>query len=336
MTKQFSILLLSAIILLGACRKKSSTYDGPNITDIYSSFKVISPFKADRDSVNFTTGEKVVFNASFNKIVDWKITITGATSKGVKIISGTSKNIDATNATWNGSITTLPMFAKEDCSVKLNIKDVTDSFAISEKIVGTKKLNGLIVADFENGLNTKWTKFIQSGASMDFQVKADGTAPEGNKYLNMAGIVNWDYLIGLIDFPGNAYSASNTFALNTNPDAVYFNCMIYGDASVSNPSIVLFQFKEDENADGNFVSASEDEYDLEVKVDWDGWKLVSIKYSDITSLVNGQPAVAKGNGLHNADKLGKISMLHLANPSNGFASSKLDLVMFTENSALQP
>jgi hypothetical protein len=336
MNKKISILLLVAIALFGACRKKATTFAGPSINEIFSNFTVLETFKADKDSVNFTTGSNVVFSAKFNKVVDWKITITGATSKGVKIISGTSKSIDASNATWNGSITTLPMFTQENCEAKLTIKDVVDSFAIAEKIIGTKKIEGLIIADFEAGLNSKWTKFIQSGANMDFMVKADATAPEGKKYLNMAGTVNWDYLIGLIDFPATAYGTANTFALNTNPDAVFFNCMIYGDASVANPSIVLFQFKEDENADGNFVTASEDEYDLEVKVDWDGWKLVSIKYSSIQTLVNGAPATAKGNGLHNPDKLGKISMLHLANPSNGFASSKLDLVMFTENGPLQP
>jgi hypothetical protein len=335
MTKNLSILLLVVIALFAACRKKQTTFAGPSINDIFSSFTVLETFKADRDSVNFTTGSNVVFNAKFNKIVDWKITITGATSKGVKIISGTSKAIDATNATWNGSITKLPLFGTENCEAKLTIKDVVDTFVVAEKIVGTKKLNGFIVADFEGGLNVKWPKFIQTGANMDFQVKADTLAPEGKKYLNMAGTVNWDYLIGYVDFPATAYGTPVTFPLNANPDAVYFNVMIYGVPN-TNPSIVLFQCKEDENADGTFVPESEDQYDYEIKVDWEGWKLVSIKYSNIPSLVNGQPATAKGNGLHNPNKLSVIRLLHLANPSNGFASSKLDLMMFTENSALQP
>jgi hypothetical protein len=335
MKKNLSIFALLIIILGSACRKKTSTFDGPSIDEIFSDFKVTQTFKADRDSVNFTTGEKVVFTASFNKVVDWKITIKGSTSKGVKMISGTSKTINASNATWNGSITDFPMFSAENCEAKLTIKDVVDTFVIAEKIVGTKKLDGFIIADFENGLNSKWTKFAQTGANMDFQVKTDALAPEGKKYLNMAGTVNWDYLIGLIDFPASAYANNVTFPLNPNPDAVYFNCLIYGIPN-TNPSIVLFQFKEDENGDGVFTPASDDEYDLEIKVDWEGWKLISVKYSDITTLVNGAPATPKGNALHNANKLGKISMLHLANPSDGFASSKLDLVMFTENSALQP
>jgi hypothetical protein len=92
----------------------------------------------------------------------------------------------------------------------------------------------------------------------------------------------------------------------------------------------LFQFKEDENSDGNTNAANEDQYDLEVRVNWTGWKLVSVRYSDLPSLVNGQPATPKGNARHNPDKLGKISMLHLADPSAGFASSKIDYLIFTD------
>jgi hypothetical protein len=335
MKKKISILVLLTLTLFVACRKDTKNFDGPSITDIYSNFKVLENFKADRDSVNFATGQKVLFTASFNKIVDWTITIKGLTSGSVKEIIGTGKAIDASNGMWNGSTSTFPIFAIENCSVKLSIKDVTDTFTIAQKIVGAKPLTGFMVADFETGLKTGWTKFAQTGANMDFQVKTDALAPEGKKYLNMAGTVNWDYLIGLVDFPATAYGTAKTFPLNTNPDAVFFNCMIYGVPN-TNPSIVLFQFKEDENADGAINANTDDQYDYEVKVNWEGWKLISVKYKDLATLVNGVPATPKGNGLHNPDKLGKISMLHLANPNDGFASSKLDLMIFTENTALQP
>jgi hypothetical protein len=104
----------------------------------------------------------------------------------------------------------------------------------------------------------------------------------------------------------------------------------------TNPSIVLFQLREDENANGTFDDKTEDEYDYEIKVDWEGWKLVSVKYSDLVTLVNGQPGTPKGNGLRNPDKLSKISLLHLANPANGFANAKLDYIIFTDNAPLQP
>ena len=179
-----------------------------------------------------------------------------------------------------------------------------------------------------------WTKFIQSGANMDFNIKSDSLVPQGTKYLNMAGTVNWDWLIGLVDFPANAYGGGNTFPLASNPDGVYFNCLIYGVPN-TNSSLVLFQFKEDENGDGTFNTNNEDEYDYQIDVNWSGWKLVTVKYSDIVTLVNGQPATPKGNSLHNPNKLGKISMLHLANPANGFASSKIDYIIFT-STPLEP
>ncbi len=335
MKNKINILLLLSIIAIVGCRKKSSTFEGPSIDEIYSNFKLIQPFKANKDSVNFATGDKVVFTAQFNKIVEWTISIKGKTSQAEKIIKGSSKTIDATNATWNGSTTNFPVFGIEDCDVLLTIKDVADSFKVSEKIIGKKTNPGFTIADFETGLLSTWTKFIQTGADMDFKVKTDNLAPEGGSYLNMAGTVNWDWLIGLIDFPASAYGTANTLPLKANPDAVYFNAMVYGEPN-TNPSIVLFQIKEDENADGVINANNEDQYDLEIRVDWSGWKLVSIKYNDIPSLVNGAPATPKGNALHNPDKIGKISMLHLANPSDGFASSKLDYIIFTDNEPLQP
>jgi hypothetical protein len=333
MKKTFLIFTICSLAFC-ACRKNTKTFDGPSISDIFSEFKALESFKASRDSVNFTN-QNVIFTAKFNKIVEWNIAIKGKTSGAVKNITGISKTIDANNATWIGGTTVLPIFTKEVCEVMLTIKDVVDTTKLTIKIIDIKKNNGLLIADFENGLLPTWTKFIQSGANMDFVVKADAKAPEGKKYLNMAGTVNWDYLIGLIDFPATAYSSSKTFALNTNADAVYFNAMIYGDAA-ANESIVLFQFKEDENADGVIDANIDDQYDYQINVDWVGWKLVNIKYSNLQSLVNGQPSIPKGNGLRNPNKLGKISMLHLANPANGFASSKLDYIIFTDNTPLQP
>lgn len=333
--KRITLFILCISILAISCRKDTSKFDGPNVSEIYSDFALLENFKVSKDSVNFSNSESVNFSATFNKIVDWEIRIVGNTSKATKIISGESKTISVSNASWNGSTSIFPMFGKESCKATLHIKDISDTFDVNVKIVGTKATPGFIIADFEAGLNAAWTKFIQSGANMDFKVKTDSLAPQGKNYLNMAGTVNWDYLIGLIDFPATAYGSSTTFPLSTNPEDVYFNCLIYGVPN-TNQSLVLFQFKEDENADGTINANNEDEYDYQITVDWTGWKLVSIKYSDIVTLSNGSPTTPKGNGLHNPDKIGKISMLHLANPNDGFASTKIDFIMFTNSKPLEP
>ena len=77
-------------------------------------------------------------------------------------------------------------------------------------------------------------------------------------------------------------------------------------------------------------------YSLQVNVDWVGWKLVSIKYSDIPCLVNGSPSAPSGEGTHQSDKIRAINMLHLANPTSGYAKAKLDYMIFTENAPLNP
>lgn len=332
--KNTLIIILVTFSLIVSCRKDHKM-DGPSISEIYSDFKLLEPFKSSKDSVDFKNGESVYFTASFNKIVNWKISISGNTSKANKVITGQSRVISLSNALWNGSTTQFPMFAIENCTAKLTIEDVLDSFMLPIRIKQTKVNQGFLIADFEAGLNASWTKFIQSGANMDFKVKSDAFSPQAKSYLNMAGTVNWDYLIGLIDFPAKAYNSNVTFPLNANADAVYFNCLIYGVPN-TNTSLVLFQFKEDENSDGTFNANNEDEYDYQVTVDWVGWKLVSIKYSDIVTLVNGSPSSAKGNAIHNPDKISKISMLHLANPNDGFASTKIDYLIFTDGKILEP
>jgi len=325
------LLLLLGIIAMGtgSCRKDKEQFDGPSLRDLFSEFTLLEPFRANRDSVNFANGQSLNFSARFNKVVQWNIRIRGLASGAEKVISGQSTAIDATNGLWNGSTTSFPVFRAENCLATLRIDGVNDSFELPIRVSAPKKNNGLLITDFENGINSQWNRFVQSGAAMDFNVKNDALAPQGSRYLQMAGTVNWDWLIGLIDFPATAYGSGNTFALSTNPDGVYFNCMIYGVPG-TNPSLVLFQFKEDENSDGNTNAANEDQYDLEVRVNWTGWKLISVRYSDLPSLVNGQPATPKGNARHNPDKLGKISMLHLADPSAGFASSKIDYLIFTD------
>ncbi len=329
-------IFLFAICLLSiyACKKESSTFDGPSIEEMYSNFSVLADFKCDKDSVDFAAGEKALFTAKFNKPVNWKITITGQTSHAQKEITGISKSIDATNGIWNGSTSVFPMFKAEHCIAKLTITDVADTFQVAVKIRTVKVNEGFVIADFENGFNPLWVKFVQSGANMDFTIKTDSLAPQGAKYLKMAGTVNWDWLIGMIDYPAKAYGTANTLSLPTNADQVYFNCLIYGVPG-TNDSKVLFQFREDENADGIINAATDDEYDVEIPVTWTGWKLFSVKYSDLVSLTNGQPTTPHGNSIHNPDKIGKISMLHLADPANGFASCKIDYIIFT-NSPLEP
>ena len=336
MKKSAIIIISSLFVLLSACRK-DNTFDGPSIVELNSTFKLNAPFKASKDSVDFSASETVNFSAQFNKIVSWKLLVRGLQSNAIKVFQGQSKQIDFSNTNWNGSTSFFPVFKQELCKAQLVIAETNDTFICNVYAQSPKTNQGLLVTDFESGMNANWTKFIQTGANMDFKIKSDAFSAQGTSYLNMAGTVNWDWLIGLIDFVPKAINSNYVvYPLNSNPQSVYFNCLVYGDASVQNPSIILFQFKEDENADGIINANSEDEYDYQLKVDWSGWKLISVRYADVVTLVNGSPSTPNGNAVHNPDKIGKISMLHLADKTGGFASTKIDYIMFSDNQPIQP
>ena len=212
------LLFLSIVVLIAGCRKDDSTYDGISIEELYSDFLLLQPLAVNTDSIDFSNGEVGIFTARFNKPVTWTLEITGQNSHAQKIIEGVSKSLDASNATWDGSTTIFPMFKAEPCSVRLFIAGVSDTLEVQTAIKSTKVNEGLIIADFENGFNPSWTRFVQSGANMDFNVKSDSLSPQASKYLKMAGTVSWDWLIGLVDFPATAYGGGSTFPLASNPD----------------------------------------------------------------------------------------------------------------------
>lgn len=326
MKKYLSFILIVTVLI--SCRKgEDDKIDGPDLYDVYGDFGILTTLSASQTSVDFAGGQDVYFNCELTKIVDWELTITGQTSGSQKIISGTSKVLDEVNTLWNGSTTYFPIFRAETCDIMLSFEGETDTLLTTVIIDQPKVNNGFVVADFESGWNNGWSTFIQSGANMDFSIKTDAAAPQNDGYYNMQGTVNWDWLIGLIDFNASAYGET-TLPLSSNGDNLYFNALVYGESGLPN-TLAQFRFDEDENEDGSFDVQSEDQYSYEFPIDWEGWRLISIKYSDLDGGGNG-------NGNFDPDKLNKVSFLHLADPSSGFAKSGLDYIIFTENAPLQP
>ncbi len=309
-------------------------FDGPDLNDLYGAFSVVEGLDISDRAVDFGTGETTYFTARFSKNVDWKLEITGLTSGAKKEISGFSTFLNADNALWNGTVSRLPMFRAEDCAVQLTVENEPDTLRDTLEVLGGRINEGFLLSDFEDGFPTNWVPFIQSGANMSFNVQTNNNAAQGSKYYDMGGLVNWDWLIGMFDIPATAYG-NPTFDLNANPDVVYFNTMVYKQPAYSN-GIILFQFREDDNMDGTFNPANEDMFAVEVQPDQDGWQLISLKYADLATLVNGQPSADFGNGIREPHKLKQISMLYLANPTSGYAQSYLDYMIFTENAPLRP
>ncbi|MBO6517444.1 MAG: hypothetical protein JJ975_12935 [Bacteroidia bacterium] len=324
---------LGPLLVFQSCKRDSDTIEGPSLNDLYGDFAVLETLKVNQPEVDFSTGETVFFSARFSKLTDWTLTIKSNSTSAVKIIQGKSRTIDQSSGLWDGSTTQFPSFGTGSCTAVLTVEaDSSFSDSVSVSVTGSRVVEGRLVADFENGINPDWNLFVQSGANMSFTIENSEVVPHGANYFDMAGEVNWDYLIGLIDFPATAYGA-NGFDLPSNPSDLYFNVVLYRPDTLTN-GIVLFQFKEDDNDDGNFTEANEDMYSLELKNLDAGWQIVSMKYSDMIALVNGSPSSPNGNGQHNPDKLHTLSCLFLANPATGYSKALMDFVIFTEGNPL--
>lgn len=330
--EKFNFLAIG-LILLGSCSRDDS-FDGPALNDLYGEFSVLETLSISNKNVDFENGQSAIFTARFSKTVDWELHIVGQKSGAVKIISGKSKVLNSDNATWNGSTTNLPFFKAERCLVDLVLTRDSVNFVDSLTVISAKVNEGLLLADFENGVPSGWGGFLQSGADMSFFTDDTDVSGQGNFYYDMGGEVDWDWLIGYVDIPATAYG-SDGFELNSNSNEVYFNCLLFVPDGVTN-EVVLFQFREDDDENGSFTEGSEDMYSLELKGLDAGWQKISIKYADLQALVNGAPAEAAGNKVLEPHKLSNIWILMLANPSSGYSQVYLDYLIFTEGKALSP
>jgi hypothetical protein len=322
--------LLGAIIFLNGC-KPEDTFDGPNLEDIYGPFFVSEPLTISDDGVDLAAGETTRLNAKFSKNLNWKLEIVGLSSGALHVHEEFSSAVDYA---WNGSTSILPMFRQESCEVILSFENQLDTLRDTLNVESIRPLQGFVLSDFESGVNPGWTRFAQTGSNMSFTVRSNGMAAQGNNYYDMGGTVTWDWLIGLLDIPATAYNVEH-FPLSNNPSDVYFNTMIYKPAAYDN-GLTLIQFREDDNGDGNYTNGSEDLWAFEISGGADGWSTISKKYSDIVTLVNGQETAPIGNGLHEPDKIVKVSILFLANPSSGYSQAFLDYITFTQGGPLQP
>jgi hypothetical protein len=235
-----------------------------------------------------------------------------------------------------GEVTNLPFFQEENCSVLLSFKNHEDSIFSSLNINGTKAYgngNELLVSDFENGFNPNFTNFFQTTCLKKIE---NGGAGQGGKYLRQEGTCDWDWLIGYIDYPSaNWYQQG---VLNADPENIYFNIMIHGDSTLSptNEANSLFkiEFYEDENQDQYYDPNSEDRLDYEFDINWNGWRMISIKYSDLIMATDPNGGGVSGNSIREPNKIIKIRTLLLANPESGFAKADVDYIIWSEGSPI--
>jgi len=336
----YLFLVISAIFI--SCEKDG--IEGPSLNDLFGELNILEAFTVVNDSAVFN-GESAYFTAKFSKIVDWKISIIGLSSGAEKVILGKSNEINASNSIWRGEVTSLPFFIEESCAVKLTFPSHSDT-AYGSFVINGAKIYGdgteAVIADFEGGWNPNLDYYFNAG---QVRTIVSTGAGQGSKYLKQESSPNgchWDWLIGYVDYEKPFWLDQKV--LSANPDDVYFNIMIFGDSTLSPQnvpnSLFKLEFYEDENQDGFWSQSSEDMLFHEFLVDWKGWRMVSLKYSEL------EISSGSGNKIREPNKIYSVKTLLLADPyelddthpdftdCSGFAKADVDYIVWSEGSAI--
>ena len=281
----YTALLLLLAVMCWSCEHETDRFDGPNLVDRFGEFNLIAGLEVNRTTVDFSADEDVRMTASFNKRVDYIIRITGMESGAVKTFEGFARELDETNAVWEGGTTELPFFRTETCLIELIIPEADNLTQTAEvEIVGLKTYEGSLFTDFEDNPgddiffgNFEFELTNNSGR------RSDGLAAQGDWYYLFEGTDNVvpNFFTGLIDIKssitGNTYAPLPTTA----PEDLWFNTFIYSDGGPH--GIAVIQFIYDSNDSGAFEDGQDQAFQLEgdFPLNWTGWRHINHTMADV-------------------------------------------------------
>jgi hypothetical protein len=269
----YAFLLLG--VVFSACSKKEIL--GPSIEGLYGPLTVIETLKSSNANPDFTKDKSIYFTAKFSSTVSWKLTIKGLTTGATDTLSGMSSMLDSTNAVWDGHANTLPSFELENIEVLLSFRNSTDTIKTTITLGGKQNIfnQGIVVSNFStsskigNGWDKDWPAITNANTSY--------TQIDGNGYLLMSG-KPWQGspitpYVNFLKIPAKYADGGKPtdvhYPLGSDPNKVYFNIFVY--ATETQDTWLKIMFLED--GASRYIN---------IRPDWTGWKLISVKYADLT------------------------------------------------------
>lgn len=326
---------LAVLLTLGisGCDHDTEAFDGPSLVDRFGPFTAISALEASQPTADFATGETIFFNATFNKNVNWVLEITGTESGSVKRIEGFSSELNASNATWDGGTTKLPLFKDEVANVVLTVPEVEGFLETTTvETLSNKQYEGLLFTDFEEDLgvdafigNFEFEFTPQTGRQMDIPA-------EGDSYYRLEGTDNVvpNFFVGLIDLKSEITGNGVLEFPTTVPEDLFFNVFMYSDGGPH--GLAIIEFFIDGNDTGTY-ELDQDTQTFRIPADTDlatfeGWQHISYPMSET------------GMSQEDLDKVVAIRLLLISNMNSqpsppiqvGFG---LDYMIFTEGGPLE-
>lgn len=339
-----SLFVLTALLFLNSCTDSREFFTkeyriAPDNFSVQGDTLLVPAF------VDFTLGPAGV-EAEFSHPVSYTLTITGLESGAEKKISGLSQNL---LESWNGDHDGLYFFkAGEYALVELSFLGSNKVVRDTILIAGVKKIGsqGLALAStatlegFEGNSfsfnSSLWSYGIYPDPPQEIDVAQFGVGAttrrdtmdptkgerpvQGQYALTLVGKdVNKNYFVGGIK---RQLTANERSALSSiSPNDLYVNIYLYGRGDAN--SKLNYSFNEYEG-----VTAS-DVYENQFTLDHIGWKLFSIKYSDLS-------VIDAGNGIREPAKIKDIAFNLISAPPGNSVRATFDYPILTFGAPFNP
>jgi hypothetical protein len=323
--------------------KSPEDFIGKEFIEAPSDLQVLS-FDGTTDLVDFTK-DSVGVVGELSHRVSWIVTFKGSLSGAIKTFEGMSQSIDPSQFKWGGEhdpSKSLKFFLKDE-PVFVEISFINSSLIVRDTIVikQTKKFAGDILFDgFDKATlgAYSWPNFLdfnENDGEIWLAKPNEEYVVQGLRSLSLSGKDNDNsYFIGGMraqssSDPGNKYFKFQSL----NPDSVFFNAYIYGDGNIT--TRMSIGVAEDDNLNGSYEDATDDVWEYAIKINWKGWKLVSVRYSDFARAANVNFG-GGGNGKRELDRVKRITFNLLSDPAGNAASYIVDFPIITYGSAFDP
>lgn len=297
MKKRIFSIVIGLIFTTLSCSKKGHV--GPELAPASSNFMLTAPLTPKYVSANYRT-QKNFYKAQFNERVNWTLTLKGEQSQALRIYTGIADHIDSASTLWdgktNGNTSDLNIFLRSERVIaELAITAHPTIYRDTTTIIAPYNY-GLIINDFELAKKPTLYGFYESDlrdvGKDTYSSYLDSLVhpPQGKKYFQIDAFDgSKDYYVTNLGFNANQngnppmfnFTTSSPFG-NKNPsaDSLYINMFIYGNGP-SNKSKLGIQLSETDILYKDNVGYDQPEtYTYDVTLDFTGWKLISIKYSD--------------------------------------------------------
>ena len=362
LTRVYQSVLFAAIVafILASCTRtsKDESYLGPKVITAPDGFQVLGDtmgFKFTNlgTEVDFTNGGVSYFDAKFSSEVSWQVEITNKRNGAKKTLFGTNTGLDLITSAWTGNAD-----YQDPCDAKLtvtgyfdaskNIKVTSKSFVIGKGKDYNDGIKNHLIVDFEGG----------AGLATPYSDPLDGMLKSNPEYGDSAAHGKFSFRIAGNDINKNGYIAGvdmkNLVELTgkikeTNPSDVYLNMYVKGFGKQNTGLNILIYELDSLNVNSQAsingakiipeslhgeLGNSTDRWIKEINVNWVGWKLVSIKYSEFAKPNNKG---CNGNCNLEPHKLRAMSIGLDSYPVTGYeAEFAVDYIMFTEGGPFKP